>query len=544
MKKTALTLVFFILTRVAFSNWYYQPYPISAQITSTGSQWRIECTVYDSILSSVQTYNSPYYNTQLSLFLPTGIALFISDDNANIPNNYSGAIIYDMELHQFIPLLDSCIGCFDGNYNISSTGSIVDFRRSDLFNPGYEDYKNAYYDIKNASWKIGANCNFYYANSIASNYGFVVNSEGDPDGDYDVFYMNPRTHQWVTAISGWTPGNIPYPNMVDDFVFFDGFDPSTPGNYANFHTIGPNTGQSDGFSDGDYFGHGYGIIHWLDNFSGLTEIRAFDAQTDGYASLSLSDCNSAALQKDNFMFCIPSTSGNIINYGVYSITQHAWVTSADTFPSPVVSLALNNQTVTIDNGGGNIVIRGYNDSTGWGNFTTPPQPLFFLGNYASATEGNLIYVKDYSIATTPTLFDFGDGITTTKKSGFHLYKVNGLYRMSSAANFNVCLYTTGAGSTLSTCKQLSFPTLIETIVNPTSEIKISKTRAGIFEVSNNSGGITAVKVYNALGQSLFSTQNTSALTVINIKNFSEGIYIIHATDVKSGGITTQKVWKD
>jgi hypothetical protein len=61
MKKVILTLSFSILTGILFGQNYFQTYPISATVGTNGTQFRLECSVYDSALQSIQTYNTPWW---------------------------------------------------------------------------------------------------------------------------------------------------------------------------------------------------------------------------------------------------------------------------------------------------------------------------------------------------------------------------------------------------------------------------------------------------------------------------------------------------
>ena len=547
MKKLLIVSLISLLTQTTFAYWYYQPYPISAQITTNGTQWRMECSVYDSLLGTTQTYNGPYCDTELQLVSVnnTGMVAYESIDNFINPDNYVGAVVYDMELHQFKLLDFSCLGCQDGNFHISVDYGVATLTQSEIGNPDYLVINSSYYDIKNGAWVTSDYASYYYGGYELRDYGVLWAFEADPDGDYDLSYMNPKQHEWTYLNSGWTPCNFPNSTEADDLTIMTGIDCFAGDNYGSYSIIGPTSGGDASFTAASNFGSGYGIIHWQDDATGDFIINTFDASTNAMSSLTLQGYDGTTFQKDNFMFCITDNSNTIVSYGVYSITQHAWITGSDTLTNPLSSVSLTNQTVIINPSVGSPLTRGYDDATGWGNFTTPQQSIFFLGNYNSPTEGNLIYVKDYSIATGSSFFDYGDGITTTKKSAFHLYKVNGHYRTTSAMNFNVCMTTTGAGGTQSNCQTVSFPTSVENIgLRSNDNISIKSTaNKNIYEIDNKNGNDIIINVYNSIGQLIEHTEANNTQNFIDVQHYKNGMYIINAADIKSGQKASQKIVK-
>ncbi|MBK7391640.1 MAG: hypothetical protein IPI23_21970 [Bacteroidetes bacterium] len=56
---TILAILLIFSTSLIAQN-YFQEYPISVSIGSNGSQTRLQCATYDSVLQTTVTYNTPW----------------------------------------------------------------------------------------------------------------------------------------------------------------------------------------------------------------------------------------------------------------------------------------------------------------------------------------------------------------------------------------------------------------------------------------------------------------------------------------------------
>lgn len=397
MKKAKLTFLILFLTQKLFAYWYYQPYPITAQVTSAGGQWQVSCSVYDSLLGSTQTFNGPNCSSALILENDSiGMVSYRTDNVVTPNNNYRGAITYDMELHQFKILADSCIGCHDSIYNSYILEGISVLEKKSIGN-SYGEFKVSYYDIKVSNW-----VSFTYAKNdpmiYSIGYGQVGCSEISPTGEYDGYFMDPKTHTWINHLSGISDCMIPYVLVSNDLAFQYNPFVCTDGIFSR---VGPDGGSQVSYIDGD-------MLKYTDCFVACRDlmflpelvIRAYDPLSVS-PSISYPDVAEYCIYEvSNSAFAITDSFNTVLHYGIYDFSKHMWVTGDDYMTSSYVStLSVVNETINVTLDDGTNYVLGYDTLNGWSNNPTPVQPMFYVGDYSSATEGHLIYVKDYTIGS-------------------------------------------------------------------------------------------------------------------------------------------------
>jgi len=545
--KKPLTLILLLFFCWQFSNaqYYYQPYPLAAQIASNGIEWRMECSVFDSVLGTTQYYNGPWCSGSLDILNDSmGMAAYVSQWGA--VDNHNGAVIYDAELHLFKPTAnDSCIGCSLYNNFFSAGFNHVKTR---LGNNWDDDYQvTAYsYDLKNSSWK-SASFNGFDADGGVGNY-MAEFAEGDYEQDLDWYTLNPVTHTWDYGGGGWKPCNFPTINIQDDIIWDDYYDCNDNTTVGYFSVNNPiNNGLGIGYSDGQFLGlEGRNFYYQDYNLnSSITSvfISTADVNTMACGTYAMDGQNIFSLKKNKNVFSVRKISNTVITYGVYSYPQHTWKISSDTVDY-ITSDTIINGTVLFTDSSGNSYTRGYIDSIGWGNYNTPPQPIFCLLSYNTASTGNLVYIKDYSIATDSVYIDYGDGFTTNRIFDYHLYKVNGHYRSTSAANFNVCMtaYQNGVASTPS-CQVVNFVTALDEPVKQTPITIKSKGNSNILDITNKDGHALQVKVFDVAGRQIKNFNNNSNQLMLSLKTLSTGMYVVQVYDEQTHDTITGKFVK-
>lgn len=537
MKRGIILLAFILFSYAAKSYWYYQPYPINAQIITIGTQSRVTCSVYDSVLNITQTFNGPWCSSQLTLYNDSiGMVVYttIPPSTSSPYDIFRGAIVYDINNHAFSSIIDSCIQCYD------RSAGLVDgfyFIRDEF---SFPMYTNTYYyfDIKRSQWVSGSfNCSDDM--TFATNYGTIAIWGDNNFGNIRTFFQNPAFNTtYMPGMTGawadfFSPISLKDMIYVSDNAFhllgywvssFSIIDPA-------FQWVSPQTGNASRVPGSPVAS--YNTVQWIDNNSGELNIESYDIQQHLWKNQSFTNYNPTSIKMDNLMYALTDTASSIVFYGVYDFNVHSWLTDSDTISGGVSSIAFVNNSLVISTNSGSLITRGYIDSTGWGNYNTSLQPRFFLGNYSSPSAGNLIYVKDYSIGAQSTFFDFGDGLSTSKKTDFHLYKVNGTYRTTAPVNYNVCLTATSPTGNLQLCHPISFPVAIENLNYNNNHLGVSIEFNSLYQslsVVNQKGNKTKIEIIDLIGRSIFNKLINNKQYFLNTSFLRKGVYLVCAYD--------------
>jgi hypothetical protein len=447
MKKIIFTLSFSMLTGILFGQNYFQTYPISATVGTNGTQFRLECSVYDSALQSIQTYNTPWYNDTVGIVgNDYGMITFNSWNTfENYGDSTFGFIIYDYTISQFKPLFRTFSPTvqYSVYMHIEPTG--VDNWIRDGWDYYHRHQRFFYrYDMIIHEWVWvkyfdDENEDFDVAGFTMTGVIWVV-KEND-EGFFWIF--DPATHQFHgngTNCMGF------YYTVVDDYIVGDG----GCGTEIESITYNPEMHGWVGFVGYDacmecHENNGIFINSITDLSTGFktSYLFTFDQALNNWA---IDTIPGGAWPTIKDRVVVHSGGPGKMKLKTYSPTQHIWIADSVNV-NGVSSLSINNGTVSwTDSTGAHI--RGYIDGTGWGNYPTQLLLNFYITDLSASTGSMLVHVRNYSIGTDSVIFDFGDGTVSVDnaRSLWHLYKNPGTY--------NICM--TDVSGLSSTCQQVTF----------------------------------------------------------------------------------------
>jgi hypothetical protein len=437
MKKLITLLVAVLAGFSSIAQNYYQPYPITAQLLTSGPTRSILCTVYDSVLLSNQTYQTPFYDAEFVLVNNNnGIVGFHDVTNA-FKDTLFGAITYDHITHQFMPIILSNVD-FNGyapGATLFSCGQTA-VRYSLVFMGEESDSESEHflkYDIIQHQW-INYMAEYYFdsfGNCLENlNYTGAFLDANCMDSEGNVGIFDPITHQWLSTQNGcWAGG---YSFLKDDYYF------QTNDGFCN-ESIRANAFDAEQHSWKLYAGIpisngsiNRGVFLGNDEFYTLQLAGIYDEFLHKWVvdSIPVSGPTSYKIKDHVYAYHIIGSNTNNLHFGVYNFDIHDWV--VDSVSAPGIS-TYNIQNGTInwtDNNGAHI--RGFNKTTGWGNYNTQLYMDFHLVNFYNITGDKVIYVRNYSIGTDSVEFDFGDGVKSLDNTHvlWHFYKGNGPYTVT------------------------------------------------------------------------------------------------------------------
>ncbi|HNR19115.1 MAG TPA: T9SS type A sorting domain-containing protein [Bacteroidia bacterium] len=436
MKKKLLFFVCLLLVHIVCAQKYYDsPYPITATQTFNGSQYRIECSVYDSSLATTLYYNTAYYD-EINTFIVNSInsiAVFASEVHAPA-YSYAGCIAYDFEIHQWKTYIDqkpvsSVFFSMSGAY---TSGNIVvlhiwnDYLQNDI------TYYIGYYDIIHHNFQIASS----YANSNGSvSFDGLYGGFGLGNDDRELYMSDFKSGSFISMgyVFSCTPG-------VDD-----GFDELTSCVYdvGCGYELDVSAFDAETGNLGFYYSHDASYIrsngmYLVNDYKGDIHFKKYDAAYHTWVSDTLAGINISGWAIGQNVFALKDNVNHFVICGVYNFNQHCWILDSVSTPA-ITSLAVTNGTVTWNDGSG-IRSRGYDQVTGWGNYNTTLTPIFYVSDVSQVSGGNLIFIRDYSIGATNYRINYGDGKTGTRND-WHLYKKNGSYQYQGLPLSDTICYT-------------------------------------------------------------------------------------------------------
>jgi len=460
MKKPFLLISFFLICLKCYPIIYWQPYPIYAAVTGTSLHQRVECSVYDSLLGGWQYYTTPYYHNNIDLFSSGPIITYTTYNPSNSEqDSLYGFIIYDIEQHIFKPVEKSFpqIVLNHGAYDLATgDAQVAVSTRYCCSNWGDWTAVTIFsYDIFSHTWFQ----NLYFLSDgywgdthFSLGYGgfnFVGGSWHSDDANGGARGpLAPLGLGYLSGFQGYFGDGGGSPDL-----FYTQSDGQLDNN-VSIYAADPDpliTDDDFGISNPDAFQIHNGIFFSSDIDAGESCIGIYDDSLHQWVIDTISYLVTDVKIKDRVV-AYSDLSHTMVYYEAFSPTQRAWIRDSST-ANGIDTLFIDSGTVTWTDAGMNTFIAGYNDPVGWGNFQTPLQLNFHLTDFYPSKGYPVFFVRDYSIGTDDTWYDFGDGVTTvpgTQHSLYYLYKVNGHY-VPQSVDYSVCIKANTSSGVQSWC---------------------------------------------------------------------------------------------
>lgn len=401
---------------------YIRQYPITGAVEISNSMSRLICSVYDSVLQDTITYNTPWRPGQIIISDNAyGKIGFTTWQNMMNQNDIVGFISYDHLLHLFT---------YDDQVIVLDTDE--------------------------------------QANVICGPNWINVFKRYDNEATENNFYRyHPYLHKWFKsemfndyAINAWTWPPIGNLDVLflwhDDLTFL--YDPIQDSAHILART---QSGVNDHRED-----HVVNNTNWND----YNDFRTYDPQLHQwilYPRINLEGkvvngifwANDIDSTKQKFLFLYdhaiqqwvtdsinsgvisnPVINDRVVTYKdsisplnkrivslVYNPISHQWIKDVSIASGTVSGLTIQNGTVKWTDSNG-LNVRGYNNSTGWGNYNTTAALHFYLTDFSSQGYP-MIHVRNYSVGTDSIYFDFGDGVISldNRQAMWHGYETSGTY---------------------------------------------------------------------------------------------------------------------
>lgn len=528
MKRVILTIAFFLLLKLnAYSQSMWVGFPINVtQVNVNATDSYLVYSVFDTLINATVVDSTPVYNSNQIYYNNEGPLL-----GYNLQfGDYSFHIFYNHNLHLFtkdsvyLPIY-FWIGPADPSGAPIITGNYFE----EIFSGDVTEilFTLTYADIVNDSFRLQT-FNDY------SDFGSWANFA---DGWFVTSFAGEASLPATGYVDAWTvqPGMLgscyessdigtPWGTITDGIMRTIAIDSGgdTTISYCSNDGAG-GIGMVNPLMYGGY----NGVVYYSDSLQ--MHIASDDAVNNQWLQtgfgMPYATGQSEVKFKDRvFAFAVNKNSTANLYFAAYNFPAHAWVVDS-VFSNHVDSLAITNGTISWIDSSGTQFTRGYADTSGWGAFNTPLQIEFSLENMQSPTNGNLVYVRNYTIGSDQTTFDFGDGYITTKKSESHLYRnPNGTYRTSASSfNFNICLNANGQ----SNCKPVSFVLSTQNLAPQNSPVSIRYDNAGgKFLLDNSTNKTLQVTLYNLMGQAVKTFVAKDPLTRFDLLNKANGVYLV------------------
>ncbi len=415
MKHILFTTLITIFTIAGFSQNFFNEYPINSTVIFNGSQQRLECSTYDSLLQTTVSYQTPWMNRIIIASNNSGKVVFTTWVTPVQQDTLYGFIIYDFLLHQFdVQFLSRTLTpTMRFNANAGLTGVVVTTQtESGGYFYVYQEFYR--YNIFTHKW---TKCGLGYEPETSSitwtngpvNFGDFVGFIDHLD-ELDLFYYDPFIDVWKYISSGCAGWGF---TLQDDYIAMD---TGCQDNYA-FLTYDPEL--HDFVSPGipNLLGDVYrGIFMGFEQNDGFPSyVFTYDQENQQYViDSSYSETITNTIYKNRTAAYIDQPIGGSakVIYMVYNPIIHNFVKDSALIAGSASGLVIENGTVKWTDANG-INIRGYDVNTGWGSFTTPIFLNFHLTDLSS--QGlPMIHVRNYSLGTDQVYYDFGDGCYISK----------------------------------------------------------------------------------------------------------------------------------
>lgn len=526
MKKVILKIAFFLLIKLnAYSQSMWVGFPITVtQVNVNATDSYLVYSVFDTLINATVVDSTPVYSDQVNYNNSGPLLGYMVQWNDTCFH-----IFYNHNLHLFTKESYNpyYLAWWDPNGIFGPPNIFGNYFDDYLGDGGYgQVFLLTYADIVN--------------NSFMRNEFFSDNDFGSWAGYSAGWFYDWEGGDASLSVPGYINAVVVQPGMAGmcGASSYDGFGPTTITD-GIMNVISMDNGETTIlYCSNDGLGYvsmvdpliheAYNGVVWYSD-SAQVHIASDDAITNVFNQITFpipyDINNSNAIFKDRvFTFAANINANAIIYFAAYNFTMHQWVVDS-VLSNHVDSLTITNGTISWIDSSGTQFTRGYADTSGWGAFNTPLQIEFSLENMQSPTNGNLVYVRNYTIGSDQTTFDFGDGYVTTKKSESHLYRnPNGTYRTTSSNfNYNICLNANGQ----SNCKPVSFVLSTQNLAPQNSPVSIRYDNAGgKFLLDNSTNKTLQVTLYNLMGQAVKTFVAKDPLTRFDLLNKANGVYLV------------------
>lgn len=437
--------ILIIFSNQIFGQNYFQEYPISVSIGSNGTQTRLQCTTYDSLLQTTVTYNTPWRSESHVIssnnFGKLGYTLWTSGVT-QFPS--VGFIIYDYNLHQFVDEQVQIPTGTDIGVNVVCGRiwvSVVEHHDNDGWIWAIVKYYR--YDLYEHQWY------WFFVEELLPSLSWYYTPSGNTDFVYDAelynefHFMDPIKNNVINQNV-----NNSITVFKDDYAY--GYKDNKPDQYYYFtydpvkaeYCKYPRENLTKGATRGIYYAKD--TTDLSKHFFFIYDQGVQDWVTDSVYSPFITSTTA----KEGVVAYFDSIPGvaKKVHCLVYNPLLHQWVRDSIAVNGVASVLTIENGTVKWNDANGTN-IRGYDQVTGWGNYNTTLLMHFALEDYIS--EGApVIFVRNYSIGTENIYYDFGDGIQSMDNRHvlWHSYKNSGTY--------NICIVDSATGQ--NSCQPFTF----------------------------------------------------------------------------------------
>ena len=451
MKSFLLACIFCVISFSSVAQDYFKHYPVSASIQVNGNQYRLNCSVYDSVLQVTKVYNTGWSTQSIIITGNTdGIVAFTFWINPSTQAPLLGYLIYDVLLHDFNVHLEP-LNLTNTRYNVVCSSQWVSVLTDRYLSPfNYVYWQDVYrYNLHLHKW-IKFNLPGEFSNDPTDIYNVSFGPiPGDHpifisyQDDFDYYRYEPILDSIIhleTGCGGWGF------SASNEDLAVDGACASDWDNYSHdselhqtkkFQTLFLITNS---LNNGIFVAHEQwiGMPYYVFNYDQMLH----DWVVDTIYSSTITNI----VNNDRVVAYIDEPAGvpPTVFYMIYNPITHSWDKDSTQINGNATGLLINNGTVSWNDGSG-LNTRGYVMGSGWGNYPTSVYLYFHLSTFYH--EGQpMIHVRNYSIGSDSVYYDFGDGVQTYMPyfhTKWHYYTHPGIY--------NVCLYSTDGSQ--STCQQ-------------------------------------------------------------------------------------------
>lgn len=429
---------------------FFIHFPVSASVNFNGTQQRLVCTVYDSVLQTTVSYNTPWAPEQIVITGNyNGILTYTFWTSPGVQAPKMEFLIYDYLIHQFAVHTITLPNYPNYKSNIFAGPIWVDQYHETQSGSWYSYSRQLYrYNLIYHKW-ISISVRVYnefgdqidiFSPSTSTNSEVIVSS--DWDNYFDHLYYNPVHDSIHHQFSG-----CPFSHYIsDDYLVVDG---SCASDY-NFSVFEPIQNKVLKFPVHDHMGEmNNGVFIAIDEHTqNFGYCFTYDQELQSWMIDTLWSYKWWSHSISERVVAYQSEDGVVppkVYFETYDPHIKAWAKDSVVVFGAVTGLSVINGTVSWNDVNG-LHEWGYDTVTGWGNYNTQMLLDFQLTDFTSLGFPG-IHVRNYSIQRSDLFYDFGDGTRTqaNKLVTWHAYKDPGTY--------NVCLYT--SDSLYSVCKQVT-----------------------------------------------------------------------------------------